>query len=352
MKPPIPYTFVASTKTVTLTGVTVSLDRLLGIVNTTRGIVYYKAGVPSLVATVSGSDIVLNATVSTSGHADSDKLFVVYEDGSEGAKELGGNLAAISTATGAQADAVWTTGNGSVIGLLKAIATKILGTVGVTGPATDTQIRATPIPVSGTVSTGLSQPLTDTQLRATAIPVSVSALPLPSNAATDGTDITTPTAMPSGGAGIRGWLSAIWTKINGSIAVTVASLPLPSGAATEGGNLSTIATNLALGQKTGTASLPVVLASDIPLAVAGTTQTDALLEAILQTLKRIEMPISQDAATGAQRMVAVSGTITTVAAVTTAVVSNAVAIGGTPAAAIPLDVSSTLWVEAVRSRIS
>lgn len=34
----------------------------------------------------------------------------------------------------------------------------------------------------------------------------------------DGTDITTPTAMPAGGVGIRGWLSAIWTKLNGTLA--------------------------------------------------------------------------------------------------------------------------------------
>ena len=40
-----------------------------------------------------------------------------------------------------------------------------------------------------------------------------------------GTDITTPTAMPAGGAGIRGWLSAIWTKINASLAVTLATAP-------------------------------------------------------------------------------------------------------------------------------
>ena len=40
------------------------------------------------------------------------------------------------------------------------------------GPLTDTQLRATAVPISGTVSTGLTQPLTDTQLRATAVPVS------------------------------------------------------------------------------------------------------------------------------------------------------------------------------------
>jgi hypothetical protein len=42
--------------------------------------------------------------------------------------------------------------------------------IAVTGPATDTQMRATPLPVSGTVTA--TGPLTDTQLRATAVPVS------------------------------------------------------------------------------------------------------------------------------------------------------------------------------------
>ena len=38
--------------------------------------------------------------------------------------------------------------------------------------------------------------------------------------ARDGTDISAPTAMPAGGVGIRGWLSAIWTKLNGTLGVT------------------------------------------------------------------------------------------------------------------------------------
>lgn len=46
--------------------------------------------------------------------------------------------------------------------------------IAVTGPLTDTELRATPVPVSGTVSTG---GLTDTQLRATAVPVSLATLP-------------------------------------------------------------------------------------------------------------------------------------------------------------------------------
>lgn len=76
------------------------------------------------------------------------------------------------------------------------------------------------------------------------VPVSISAvsLPLPTGAAQDGTD-GTGIAPPAGGAGIRGWLSGIFNKLNTSIAVTgtfwqttqpvsAASLPLPAGAAT------------------------------------------------------------------------------------------------------------------------
>lgn len=47
----------------------------------------------------------------------------------------------------------------------------VAGSVAVTGPLTDAQLRATPVPISGTVTTG---GLTDTQLRASAVPVSIS----------------------------------------------------------------------------------------------------------------------------------------------------------------------------------
>ena len=134
----------------------------------------------------------------------------------------------------------------------------------------------------------------------TVIPVSLSSIPLPTGAAQDGTDITTPTAMPVGGVGIRGWLSAIWTKLNGSLTVTgsffQATQPVSlatntpilqtgsnvigsisntaftanagtnlntSALALEAGNLATIKTNTdkipALGQALAAASTPVVL---------------------------------------------------------------------------------------------
>lgn len=61
------------------------------------------------------------------------------------------------------------------------LSVKVTNSVPVTGPLTDAQLRATPVPVSGTVATG---GLTDTELRATPVPVSAASLPLPSGAAT------------------------------------------------------------------------------------------------------------------------------------------------------------------------
>ena len=50
-------------------------------------------------------------------------------------------------------------------------------------------------------------------------PMSATTLPLPTGAAADGVDITA-AVMPTGGVGIRGWLSAIFAKLSASIAVT------------------------------------------------------------------------------------------------------------------------------------
>lgn len=73
--------------------------------------------------------------------------------------------------------------------------------VPVSGPLTDTQLRATPVPVSGTVATGgltdaelraspvpvTTDGLTDAELRAAPVPVSAASLPLPTGAATEAT---------------------------------------------------------------------------------------------------------------------------------------------------------------------
>ncbi len=58
-------------------------------------------------------------------------------------------------------------------------------------------------------------------------PVSAASLPLPVGAAQDGTDATGVTT-PTGGSGIRGWLSGIYAKLSGTLAVSIAAA-LPSG---------------------------------------------------------------------------------------------------------------------------
>lgn len=68
-------------------------------------------------------------------------------------------------AEGTTTDPAWVSGAGTVIGILKTIASS-----GAAAGLTDAQLRASAVPVSGTVTA--SGPLTDTQLRASAVPVS------------------------------------------------------------------------------------------------------------------------------------------------------------------------------------
>jgi len=59
---------------------------------------------------------------------------------------------------------------------------------------------------------------------------------------------------PTGGVGVRGWLSGIYAKLNGTLSVSVTTLPLPTGAAVEsGGNLATTtAQTILIATATGT----------------------------------------------------------------------------------------------------
>lgn len=128
----------------------------------------------------------------------------------------------------------------------------------VSGPLTDTQLRATPVPVSGTVTTG---GLTDTQLRASAVPVSLTSttisnfpatqpvsavsLPLPTGAATSANQTTEITAIgnlltdtqlratpvPVSGTVTTGGLTDTQLRAS-AVPVSAASLPLPTGAST------------------------------------------------------------------------------------------------------------------------
>jgi hypothetical protein len=149
----------------------------------------------------------------------------------------------------------------------------IAGTVTVSGPLTDTQLRASAVPVSGTfyqatqpvsiatmpstpvtgtfwqATQPVSGPLTDTQLRATAVPVS-------------GTfyQATQPVSIAATVA-VSGPLTDTQLRAS-AVPVSSASLPLPTGASTETTLAAVNTKTPVLGQATMANSTPVVLASN------------------------------------------------------------------------------------------
>lgn len=92
--------------------------------------------------------------------------------------DLSANIANLNITLSALRDAIVGVGPKT----LTDVVTAVQATQTVTGPLTDTQLRATAVPVSG--------PLTDTQLRASAVPVTNLTLPLPTGAATEATLLT------------------------------------------------------------------------------------------------------------------------------------------------------------------
>lgn len=151
------------------------------------------------------------------------------------------------------------------------------------------------------VNTGLVQSLTDAQLRATPI-ATISSLPV--GAAEDGTDATG-VVSPTGGVGIRGWLSGIYDRLTkgvntvaNSLSITLASdhpvipvslsaSPLPTGAALESGNLSEIALNTENIPTKGAAStansLPVNIATDQIVKVSHNVSTLSSISGAITT---------------------------------------------------------------------
>ena len=190
-----------------------------------------------------------------------------------------------------------------------------------TGGLTDTQLRATAVPISGTVTanTGLAQPLTDAQLRATAVPVSGTvALDAPSLAALETitvanqlTDVASETTLSS----LNGKVPALE---GGRIPVV-----LPAG----GGGLT----------DSELRAEPVPTLDD---------HAGSLLHLILKTLRS---PFGYDKSLARYRQTAIieSGTVTTV---TTA--SNLVNIDGRNGAMLINTNSRAAWAMSHRSRIT
>ena len=110
------------------------------------------------------------------------------------------------------------------IASLASIDSKLTSPLTVTGPLTDTQLRASAVAVSG--------PLTDTQLRASAVAVSAASLPLPTGAATETTLSAINTKTPSLGAALTAASTPVNIASDQVVPVSMASSPLPTGAAT------------------------------------------------------------------------------------------------------------------------
>lgn len=148
---------------------------------------------------------------------------------------------------------------------IRATPLPVSGTITVSNPTavglTDAQLRASAVPVSGTVaiSNQVSQPLTDAQIRATALPVSIASMP------------TTP---------VTG------TFFQATQPVSAVSLPLPTGAATDSTVVAMSAKLPAtLGTKTIANALAVSIASDqtVPVSAASLPLPSGAATAAAQT---------------------------------------------------------------------
>jgi hypothetical protein len=128
----------------------------------------------------------------------------------------------------------------------------IASSVAVTGPLTDTQLRASAIPVSGTffqatqpvsiaAPVAVTGPLTDTQLRATALPVSLSTLPAGTNAvgninelraattsvtATGAAAAAVTLTLPAPGAGLFHYITSYEIRLYSTAARTGVATPI------------------------------------------------------------------------------------------------------------------------------
>jgi hypothetical protein len=213
---------------------------------------------------------------------------------------------------GAATSALQVDGNAS----LAAIDSKLTAPLSVAGPLTDSELRAAPVPVSASAlplpsgaATAANQvteiaslssidskltsplsvtgPLTDTQLRASPVAVSAAALPLPAGAATEATLSTLNGKVPSG-------LTVTSTRlaVDGSGVtqpVSASSLPLPTGASTSA---------LQTTGNTSLASIDSKLTS--PLTVTGPL-TDAQLRASAVPVSLGSSPLPAGAATAANQ---------------------------------------------------
>ena len=188
------YTFTTGAEnvgTVVVSG-TYTLEQFLLITNVTNGIILYQFDVPQRGATLvsAGGYTTLTLEIDTRSMSSSDRLQVFIDDGQN----------AQVTLTNASVESSNDMGN--------------------------------PVPVNGTVTA--TGPLTDSQLRATAVPVSASSLPLPTGAATSANQTTANASLASLDSKAPTLVTGR-VPVDGSAVtqpISASSLPLPTGAAT------------------------------------------------------------------------------------------------------------------------
>lgn len=159
--PPANAAFDASAQTITFsTTIPATISHILHVTNVTRGVILFQ---PQAGTGLSGTyaSPVLTLNFDTTTYADADKLEIFYDDALTSTAVTGTFWQATQPVSGPLTDTE-----------LRATAVPVSGTVtATTGGLTDTQLRATPVPVSGTV-TATTGGLTDAELRATPVPVS------------------------------------------------------------------------------------------------------------------------------------------------------------------------------------
>ena len=244
------YTFTAAAKTVSLDNyVSIDIENVLLITNLVDNIIIYNFADPTKGGTVAGN--VLTLTYDTTAMSDTDQLQIHYWDDTantpiSGSVSITGSVSVTGPLTDAQlrATAVPVSGTVTIVpsGTQVVSATdldirdlvfatdkvdvsgssvSITGTVPVSGPLTDTQLRATAVPVSGPLTdtqlrataVPVSGPLTDAQLRATAVPVDTE---LPAAAAL-ANSTANPTVPAVGSFGML-WNGTTWDRVPGTLA--------------------------------------------------------------------------------------------------------------------------------------
>lgn len=189
----------------------------------------------------------------------------------------------------------------------------------VTGPLTDAELRASALPISGTVTanTGLTQPLTDTQLRASAVPVS--------GTVTANTGLTQPLTDAQ--------LRASAVPVSG-----------------------TVTANIGISQPLTDAQLR---ASAVPVSIEGgasiSINTVELENLSSATVRLLDSPRGFDKSLQRQRgtVIVESGTVTTVTTVTTVnTINNLVQIDGIQGKIAQNGTNLLAWANCVRSKIT